>query len=285
MSAEEDILKRIDGLKRAQIKINGYTINYVYGGTGYPVLLIHGLNIGWGQWYLNIPALLKRFSVYAIDLPGAGKSTSIEYKTADLTKDFLEIVEKFIAQTINQPAHIIGHSFGGWIALKLALKNPALTDKTIVVNSLGFSNYLPWGYRLLGIYPLAKLLSQKALPINRPNMRHFLESVGARKNFLEDGFVDYYYESVSSNPNAHPFLFINRLISIRKIREELSLHGASHPSLVIWGALDPLLPLAKNLPMIKANPSIHLKILESIGHTPNLEAPSLFNELAIQELS
>jgi len=59
-----------------QIPIGAHKINYLVAGKGEPLLLIHGANFGWGVWYPNIPELAKHFTVYAIDLPGAGHSST-----------------------------------------------------------------------------------------------------------------------------------------------------------------------------------------------------------------
>ena len=73
MNTEQALLQTIG--VQAQVKriqVGRFHINYLTAGTGPPVMLIHGGNIGWGQWYPNIKTLAEHFSLYGIDLPGSG---------------------------------------------------------------------------------------------------------------------------------------------------------------------------------------------------------------------
>src|SRR3989344_1127805 len=94
----------------AQDTIGPYSINYFKAGQGRPLLLIHGANIGWGQWYRNIPELAKRSEVWALDLPGAGRSSRVDYSKLDPQKDLVEVVEKFVRVHNLRDFHIIGAS-------------------------------------------------------------------------------------------------------------------------------------------------------------------------------
>src|SRR3989344_8879229 len=89
--------------KIKKIKIGKYLINYFEAGppageagAGKPLVLIHGGNIGWGQWYPNIPELSKHFKIYAIDMPGAGRSSKLDYAKLSFEKDYFEILSKFL---------------------------------------------------------------------------------------------------------------------------------------------------------------------------------------------
>ena len=96
-SAEQKLQNLIP--TKSQIKkvsIDSYNINYLEAGAGQPIILIHGLNIGWGEWHQNIAELAKYFKIYALDLPGSGNSTKIDFHNADLEKKFVKIVDKFI---------------------------------------------------------------------------------------------------------------------------------------------------------------------------------------------
>jgi len=115
-----------------KFKINGHTIHYIKAGSGTPVVLVHGVNIGWGQWYKNIKALSKAFTVYAIDLPGSGKSSSIDFLHADLYRDFIDVLGKFVTIIVKKEPHIIAHSIGAWVVLKAYLNKQ---DEYLVENA------------------------------------------------------------------------------------------------------------------------------------------------------
>ncbi|MFY9463208.1 MAG: alpha/beta fold hydrolase, partial [Candidatus Sungiibacteriota bacterium] len=119
MNAERKLAQLVQtDIKIEQAIIGRFRINYVSAGSGPAVILLHGANIGWGQWYPNIAVLAQYFTVYAIDLPGAGGSSKIEFHTANLEKDFVDTVDSFIKDRRLSKVHIVGHSLSGWIALR-----------------------------------------------------------------------------------------------------------------------------------------------------------------------
>ena len=107
-------------------------IHYITAGSGPPVLLLHGATIGWGLWYANIRYLAKHFTVYAVDLPGSGRSSAVDFRSANLNQLFIKPLTAFINNEIEKPVSIIGHSIGGWIAMKMAINNPSVISKLIL---------------------------------------------------------------------------------------------------------------------------------------------------------
>src|SRR5687767_11503664 len=97
MKAEKSLLNKIGAdAKLKDVKIGKFKLHYLEAGKGEPIVLIHGANIGWGQWHKNIDLLAKSFKVYALDLPGAGKSTRLVLKDQDIAKIYVESVHKFL---------------------------------------------------------------------------------------------------------------------------------------------------------------------------------------------
>lgn len=97
---------------------NGLRCAYASSGNGPPIILLHG----WGQsrrtWERIMPLLAARYTVYALDLPGFGES---ETPHATLTlPDYAAFVSDFAQQRSIIPYAIIGHSFGGRVAVQYA---------------------------------------------------------------------------------------------------------------------------------------------------------------------
>jgi len=100
--------------------LDGVTIHYLCGGTGSPVLLVHGLGSSAGvEFFYNLEALAARHQVIAVDLPGFGQSDKppLAY-TIDL---FVRVLRDFMASIGLSRAAVIGVSMGGRVALGLAL--------------------------------------------------------------------------------------------------------------------------------------------------------------------
>lgn len=288
MDTDQKLINAADvNLTEEYVTIGQHRIHFVVGGCGSPLLLIHGANIGWGAWYPNLKALAKHFKVYALDLPGSGDSSSLYYRKADLEKDFVEIVEKFISIHDLKNIAVIGHSLGGWIALKLAIKGLPIT-KIVLESSLGFSDYIPSSYKILAFYPFAKLLSKTAMKPTKKNMEKFLKGVMAKSSILSDELLEYFCTNINKNTDSHPFLLLHRIFGPLKLRKELMLGDnmkkISCPILIIAGDSDPLIPLHRMQRSIKLLPKAKLEIFPSTGHVPSLEKSTEFNEKALQFL-
>jgi 2-hydroxy-6-oxonona-2,4-dienedioate hydrolase len=281
--AEEKLVRSLGVAARLERQeSNGRTIAYLTAGTGPPLLLIHGINIGWGQWHPNIAALAERFTVYAVDLPGAGNSGTLDYESVDFEKDYVETLEQFIIKKRLGDVRIIGHSFGGWIASEIARRGRVGVGKIALISPIGMTAYVPWRFRPITMKPVAALLSLVLKP-NRKNLRKISAMLMAKDGLSED-FTEYYYRSVSEKGrSAHPFIFINSLCEPMRIKEELDLSGklpdVRCPTLVVFGGSDPLLLADKNVPTVGLLPNSKLVVLPDTGHVPNMERADEFNSL------
>jgi pimeloyl-ACP methyl ester carboxylesterase len=257
-----------------QVEIGNHRINYLVAGSGHPVLLIHGGNIGWGQWYPNIPELSRHFKVYAIDLPGAGRSSRVNYRTLNVEEDFFAVVKTFISEKIKSNTHVIGSSIGGWIALKLAIEHHAI-DRAVVTDSIGFTSHLGLSDRILSIYPLALLVSRTILKPHRnnKNIEKFLRSILHDKDLpLSNAFIDYFYETMQS---SHNLLFLSSLSNISGMRKNFilvdQLHQISNSVLIVWGENDHNLPLKFSQPNFPRIKNVRVYIVQNSHHMPFLE--------------
>ena len=107
-------------------------IAYYKTGKGEPIILIHGLGLRAESWIEQINFLKKKFTIYAIDLPGHGKSNILSQKKVDL-KSYSEKLIQFIkVKNINKPI-LIGHSFGALMTIEIAGLNPGILKSGIAV--------------------------------------------------------------------------------------------------------------------------------------------------------
>ena len=108
------------------ILANGIQTNYHEHGQGEPVLLIHGSGpgvTGWANWRLTIPALAENFRVIAPDIVGFGyteRPVDVQYNM----ETWLNHILGFMDALGIQKAHVVGNSFGGGLALALAIRAP-----------------------------------------------------------------------------------------------------------------------------------------------------------------
>lgn len=286
MDTEQNLMKAIGiPISIQQMPINGHTINYCVAGKGPPLLLIHGANFGWGVWYPNISELSKRFTVYGIDLPGAGRSSRIDYKKMDPQRDLADIVSKFIENLNLYNLQIIGCSIGGWLALKMALLYPTRIKALIIESGVGFADYMGLKEKVLGFYPLAQLIAKTILnpKLGSKNIERFLRSIFYNQQLnLKKEFVDYFFETMKT---SHNLLFISQLTALSKyFLLENQLPHIQCPVLIVWGSEDTIIPLRKNYKNFRLLENVSVEIIREVGHIPSLEKPYEFNALVLSFL-
>lgn len=119
------------GYEEAFVDVTGARLHYLHAGTGAPVFLIHGLVGSSENWHNNIDALTQNASVYAIDWLNMGESQGIEGLDASLRANANRIVRAMDSLGLAQ-ADIVGHSYGGAIALMLAALYPRRVRRLIL---------------------------------------------------------------------------------------------------------------------------------------------------------
>lgn len=107
--------------------VDGLRMHYVKGGTGSPVVLIHGWPQTWYGWWPIMPALAERHTVYALDLPGLGDSTGTPkgYDKAALARH----VHALTSELGIENASIVGHDLGAAVAFQYASQFPEDTAR------------------------------------------------------------------------------------------------------------------------------------------------------------
>jgi len=123
------------GFKHQVASVGGINIHYVIGGTGEPLVLLHGFGQNWYMWNRLLPELAKHFTVIAPDLPGLGESDKPDsgYDKKTMAVHIHDLVKQLGFQNINLAGHDIGlmvayayaAQFGGEVK-KLALMDAVL---------------------------------------------------------------------------------------------------------------------------------------------------------------
>ena len=219
-----------------------------------PLLVLHGLGdsiAGWGQ--ASLP-LLARFRVHIVDLAGHGLSDAPpNWKLSTMLAGARAAVQAVPG------ARIVGHSMGGWLALKLILEGSIAPPGLVLVNPGG--PLLPessWD-------PFRKLI----LAEDHHGARRYLRSAFHSSPKALELFPGEVLKQMRAPPISG---VINSLVEADFIATG-DLANLSVPTRLIWGASDRLLP-AETLPFWRkelARAEFHL--LEKAGHCPHLERP------------
>jgi pimeloyl-ACP methyl ester carboxylesterase len=121
----------------ATLLVRSRRIAYLDRGEGAPVVLVHASGLGAAQWGAIAPRLAARHRVLAMDLLGCGETDAWpDADRFDIDED-LAIVQA-VAEQAAAPAHVVGHSYGGALALRLASRAPSLVRSLTVFEPVAF---------------------------------------------------------------------------------------------------------------------------------------------------
>jgi pimeloyl-ACP methyl ester carboxylesterase len=109
------------------VNLYGIDVPYLVGGSGEPVVLLHGLTGSLDWWQYNAPAFAEHSRVYLIDLPGFGWLGKLT--VCDSVREYVDWVRNWTRTLGLAHASLIGHSMGGHISMRLAAESPEVVRK------------------------------------------------------------------------------------------------------------------------------------------------------------
>ncbi|NQY87642.1 MAG: alpha/beta fold hydrolase [Colwellia sp.] len=256
------------------IKANGIKTNYHDVGKGDAVLLIHGSGPGvsaWANWRLNIPELAKNHRVIAPDMVGFGyteRPTDNHYSMDDWVEQVIGLLD---ALNIDKAA-VVGNSFGGGLALAIAIRYPERVNKLVLMGSVGVSFDLTegldkvWGYQP-SIANMKQLLDIFAY--NRALVSDELAELRYKAS-IQEGFQ----ESFSSMFPAPRQRWIEAMQSTSE-----DIQHIEHKTLIIHGRDDKVIPLDNAYKLIELIKHAQLHVYSECGHWIQIEKMAEFNQL------
>lgn len=230
-------------------------------GSGNAILLIHGFPFHQDLWEDYTPRLSDKFRVITVDLPGFGKSPPLKSpfsleQVADTLLDFLR--DKVITEV-----SLVGHSLGGYVALAMVKKNPALFSSLVLFHSTAYADS-----------------SEKKG--SRSKVVEFVKKNGAlafTSGFIPPLFADPKHEAIEKvrkiAGEATSEAVIGYTIAMRDRLDEIkTLERYKNPTLFLAGQKDPGIPVdsIKKQAGHCQKPQIH--IIEKVAHMGMLEKPS-----------
>ncbi len=266
------------------VTIHGHDVKFRRGGAGEPVLLIHGLAGSSRTWDDVIPGLVEHHDVIAPDLLGHGESAKPvgDYSLGAFASGLRDLLSVLDVPSVT----IVGHSFGGGVAMQLAYQHPHLVDRLVLVGSGGLGREVSWLLRLLTL-PGAEYL----MPIGFPKpLVDRATDVGrqlGRRNIRWPKLSEMWraYSSLAGAQNRSAFVRTMRGViepSGQMVNARDRLYLAAHiPTLIVWGSDDGIIPVSHAHVAHELIPTSRLEILDGVGHFPHVEAAERFNEVLV----
>ena len=268
------------------VVIGGQRMRYVCAGSGPPLLLIPGLLGGSFCWRFSLPVLAQRFSVHAVDLPGAGPSDDAGVDCSMSCQ--AERLAEFMERLDLRQASVIGCSFGGAIAMLLAGKDAHGAGR---IRSLVLSAPVnPWSdfgqgrIRFLSS-SLGGYFLRMTLPVSRPAHPIALRRMYGDPARIPGDALEGYRASVLRPRRAQNVLTALRkwqtdVESLRNVIPQLKI-----PTLLIWGTSDKAVDPRSANALRGQLPHAELELIPGAGHLPFEETPDEFNRAVMEFLS
>jgi pimeloyl-ACP methyl ester carboxylesterase len=262
-----------------KISLSGVNLHYVEAGKGPALLFLHGLGGTWKDWSANLPAFAATHQVMAIDFPGFGDSDKPEAKYS--IEWFTHIVESFFREKKLKRVNVIGHSMGALVALDLAARLNSQVQRLVVMDAVGIGDKSQF---------ISYAMTKKIMgPETRwESFEKFLQEEfrAMVDNFIKDQkpkTAREFFESIPKNPfTGNPFLpmtpNVQLTASILDFDIRPKLASIRQPTLILWGAKDPVAPPQDASFLQKEVRSSTLILFPNSGHSPMMEHPSLFNQ-------
>jgi pimeloyl-ACP methyl ester carboxylesterase len=261
-----------------------------FGGTGKPLVMVHGLGGSALNWMAVGPEIAQSYHAFAIDLAGFGQ-TPLFRRSAAVGANAV-LVHSFIEKVIGEPVLIMGNSMGGHISILEAALHPSWVDAMILVDPAipGVHVRRPEPALLgtmaaLSIPGLAEILLDRRARLLGPEglVKQTLAIVCADPSRVAPEVVEAHNRLTSERDklgrqNGRAFLQASRSIGLRMADPRFWSRVAKvqSPTLVIHGSLDRLIPLASAKELARRRPDWALEILEGVGHVPMMETPDEF---------
>jgi 2-hydroxy-6-oxonona-2,4-dienedioate hydrolase len=255
----------------------GYRMHYLEAGRGEPVILLHGSGGEGARWMPQIKALSADFHVIAIDQIGFGQSD--KPLTTYHSGVFAGFVVGFMKAIGAPRATLMGQSLGAAVALDLAVHHPDMVQRLVLVDGGGF--------RSPGDRPRTATPDWHSRQIANAGTleesREYLEKLYYDHKFVTDELVEHNLNlRLRSGYTAESM----QTAADRGLGgvTEAEVNAIAAPTLVVWGANDPLSSLATADKLNAAIKGSRKVVFDQAGHYPFLEHAEKFNSLVLEFL-
>lgn len=266
------------------VKIDGLEIHYkIYGSQEKYMVLLHGFGSSTYTWHKIVGKLSESYTVISYDRPGFGLTERrFDLKYNPYTNEYqVELLKKLLEHLGIAKATIVGHSAGGFIAMKFALTYPQMVERIVLVDPAiltrgGVSDFLKIFFKI-------------------PQVNHVGPDVIARlitRSYGENLSQIYYDTSKLSEEDREAYLRPTRVLGWKKAfwefvksseYEDITplLPKLDKEVLIIHGEEDRVIPLQEIQELAKKLKNAKVCLIENCGHIPQEECPEQFLECLI----
>lgn len=240
------------------------TVNAAQSGEGPPLFLFHSLLSDRASFDAIAPELARSFRTIVPELPGFGRSRAAEGGLAAVADRMAEAVRD---AADGAPAIVLGNGYGGFVALQMAIRHPAIASRLILADSgAAFSEPGREAFR-----SMARASQEKGLEA--------ITDVAMRRLFAQE-FQEQHPDLMKDRRAAFlrtdPNVFRAACDALASLDLRPELAGMKVPVLVLVGEHDEATPPPMSRELAAGLPLAELKIIKGCAHVPQLQSPRQF---------
>lgn len=254
----------------SKLTAENFEIAYESRGAGAPLILIPGFASGAWTWFCQTEELSKSFRVVTFDPRGIGqsKNASPNLSMETFVADVLAILDDLKIEKAN----VLGASFGGFVAQEFALRFPERVDKIILAcTTAGGANHVAPEIEILRSFTRLP-----DLPLGEQIRRFFRPAFTEKFNAEHAATVETVCRLRETNAVADA-TYEAQLSAAFNFDTTDAIGALEHPTLVLTGDRDNLVPMQNSLNLIAGLPNATLKIIENGSHMFFIENAAEFN--------
>ncbi len=261
------------------IVIHGHRRAFRISGSGPALLLLHGLGCDSSTWLQVIPELSKTFTVIAPDLLGHGESDkpNADYSLGGYANGMRDLLTILGIDKVT----VVGHSFGGGVAMQFAYQFPDRTERVVLVSTGGLGREVTPLIRLLTVPGSGAMLAAATFrpwrPVVAASMRALAKAPLSATRDLDE--VASIYEAMSDpaqrtavqRVTSHVLNWRGQFVTMT----DRSYLARLMPVLVVWGRQDMVIP-ASHADLAPTHEMSDVHVFEDSGHFPHKDHPEQF---------
>jgi pimeloyl-ACP methyl ester carboxylesterase len=235
-------LGEVPGLDERYAELRGCRLRYLVSGEGEPLVLVHGLGGAAANWLALAPLLLPGRRLLVPELPGHGGSSPLP--AAPSLNPYADRISLLLEREGLARAPVVGHSLGGAIALRLAIRRPELVSGLVLAAGAGISSGTPnarYALTITGLLkPARKIAPHRASVARSPLLKRFVFGRWGASD--PPALPPELVEAFLAGPALHTDT-VSAAKALVRDDPRLDLDRVRCPSLVLWGARDNQLPV------------------------------------------
>lgn len=280
------------GCEVSYVTVHGHRRAYVMkpgprssDGQDAPVLLLlHGLAGDHHDWDPVLDALARRYTVIAPDFLGHGDSDKprADYSLGGYANGMRDLLTILGIDKVT----VVGHSFGGGVAMQFAYQFPERTERIVLVSSGGLGNEVSAAIRAITLPGFHETIGF----LNLPGIRHLMQGTlrgAARVGNRLDGpawldliqiaeIMEVWRDPAARRAIKHVVRNVVDIDGQIVTMRDRAYLTESMPLCVIWGSKDPVIPVAHAQVIAELAPTATVKVIEGAGHFPHHTDPKHF---------